>query len=480
MTTPAAEPGTTDDAPAQGDETDRAVIFLGGLPVAAGSELAAVGMAESLKEACNFARPDAGPWSLALSESPATSDPWRRVGTLTPKTPGAGKTVAVYVLDWTDGLLSRWRGRSALVRLCLVVVGLLNVKSFCRFFVTAGAKNTRGRLQLSAAAIMVVALGAYAVVLAATVVALAVGLVAGATDDYRSTRPAPSTSEPGSAAPSTSPISASAEPSPASPSTEQAAGESKAPESSPAVTEPAAQESSAQDLLDNLWVKLSLGTSLVGGVVIAVFRKPLSTLVTSGEMIAVAHSYLVLADGQGEACTALTRLIAMLRSESPDRPITVVAYSFGGFVAVDTFYPTSGTAPTVLSTVDRLVTIGMPFDFGRALRPTWVRAERATGGKPVWINTYASIDLFGSNFRRDKGQGSSQLGFGGSDEQTNKVVPGTNVQWTVDVEPRLVNLLAFYGFISHGMYWSKDGSGRNVFVKIIDEVVPPDQAVTKE
>ena len=55
-----------------------------------------------------------------------------------------------------------------------------------------------------------------------------------------------------------------------------------------------------------------------------------------------------------------------------------------------------------LSTVKNLVTIGCPFDMVRTYWPNYfINRQRQSNAPVQWINIYAPLDVFGSNFRDD-------------------------------------------------------------------------------
>ncbi len=79
--------------------------------------------------------------------------------------------------------------------------------------------------------------------------------------------------------------------------------------------------------------------------------------------------------------------------------ITVLSYSFGAVIALDVLFPRD-TPDSNLAKIDRLLTIGLPFDFIRALWPGYFTERRSSGAlvDEQWVNLYNPADLLGSNF----------------------------------------------------------------------------------
>ena len=82
--------------------------------------------------------------------------------------------------------------------------------------------------------------------------------------------------------------------------------------------------------------------------------------------------------------------------------VDVVAYSFGSIVAIDALFPYVRQPPPRVGTINRLITIGCPFDFVRCYWRDYFEQRFALAGAPkAWVNIYAPSDVFSSNFRDD-------------------------------------------------------------------------------
>ncbi|MEP9415106.1 hypothetical protein ABLE92_12270 [Gordonia sp. VNQ95] len=493
------------------------IVFLGGLASAGEPTCTAEGFARNLLKACTHQFPDSGtygPTALSMSYSTTFGDPQPitkltlakptqrapsnqtspGTGTTTTTPPAAGtaatatpqppseppEIAAIYDLKWASALIDKWHKRNVAVRILSLLPALMRIVPFLRFFTTAGRKNTLGRTQLIAASLMVVALAAYFVLLVITALMLFVAAVRGA---------AASNDNPGQA--STSQASSPTAAPPPTTTTEQAgvteaAATSAVATSSPTTTSEAATQANSSPeasdqvlpMFDTLWQRLMVGTSVAGGVILTLSRQHVARLLRSGEILAIAQSYLNLGDGQGTSAAQLTDLISEISKKEPEREITIVAYSFGALVAIDTLFPTSGEI-AILSKVKRLVTIGAPFDFARAFKPIWHTTQRYPTDF-TWINMYANIDLLGSNFSDQKDPLTAELGMVTPPATAASSAAGSSLsgspytlRWDIEIEPTFMNLLAFYGFQSHTMYWSEDATDRNALTLAVPYLIPP-------
>jgi hypothetical protein len=140
--------------------------------------------------------------------------------------------------------------------------------------------------------------------------------------------------------------------------------------------------------------------------------------------------------------------------EVPYRRVHVVAYSFGSVVALDALFPPNNFsnrpphAPR-LEAIDKLVTIGCPFDFIRALWPRYFEGRVALSDAPrTWFNVYTPADAFGSNFRDDDALGEATVSLAGK-SPNNLVYEQSNYG--------ILDALTFVALRAHGMYFSPDG-----------------------
>ena len=152
----------------------------------------------------------------------------------------------------------------------------------------------------------------------------------------------------------------------------------------------------------------------------------------------------------------------------------MVSYSFGAIVTLDTLFPTTAMPSPAFAKVDKLVTIGCcPVEFATAMHSDWLSGRKNRDGVPKsWLNIYSPVDLLGSDFTvTDKTQPdppSIEL----VPPATGSVVkPTTNHTWDLGIEPTWGNLIEFYGFDSHGMYWGTDKEvDDNVFRVVVNDL----------
>ncbi len=170
-----------------------------------------------------------------------------------------------------------------------------------------------------------------------------------------------------------------------------------------------------------------------------------------------AANYLRLASRKtailGQAAALLEHL-----GERGYRRVHVVSYSFGTLVAMDVLFPHVQPAAR-LGLVHSLVTIGSPFDVVRTYWPAYFTGRHRLDGVPArWINLYAPLDVFGSNFRNDADPGPAEQGIGLGD-RGDTLLPDVNIPWDVGIQTGRVNLLDILtvrGIRIHSSYWSGD------------------------
>lgn len=137
--------------------------------------------------------------------------------------------------------------------------------------------------------------------------------------------------------------------------------------------------------------------------------------------------------------------------ESDYDQVTVLAYSFGTIIALDTIFPMVGaTSHRVADKITSLVTIGCPYDFVRLYwRSYYAEREYKATRLKNWFNIYSAADILSSNFRTDHKVGDASISI-----TQNGVVP-QNLPFNVLPKKRF-NLLGFIllsGIRAHGMYW---------------------------
>lgn len=188
--------------------------------------------------------------------------------------------------------------------------------------------------------------------------------------------------------------------------------------------------------------------------------------VCAGNYIRMANQKSVVL---GQAAALLEHIA---EKEEPYRRVHVVAYSFGTLVAIDALF--SHVHPVArLNTVSSLVTIGCPFDVVRTYWPDYFADRNRLGDVPVkWINLYAPLDVFGSNFRNDNKRGQAEQGVGMvGGNMDEAVLPTSNIAYDVGMQTARINLLDIVtvkGIRIHSNYWTEDDAPE---VSCFDNVV---------
>jgi hypothetical protein len=331
-----------------------------------------------------------------------------------------------YAYVWAGDLNDRWAKQNRFRRAFRLFTNLLAVPPFIRFFKTGGKKNQLGRAQLIVAYLLVVVVLLYFAIL---VWALA--------------------------------------------------------QTGMQFWDKHIDPSSAHNKTGDDGATSTQWTALITTAIAAFWPTTRKKITAVGTGLAAAASYIRMGDGRARVVGGLDNFIEQIRTDNAYDRVTILAYSFGSIIAIDALFPENPTNMQSFKQVSQLVTIGSPFDFVRALRPSWYSPQTrhaATGVPERWLNIYSRVDLMGSNYRTDK-EGSGDplpLTQGNDVEPTSTAVqPTQNEQWEVGVEPSLLNLLEFYGFASHGMYWGMDNEeDRDVFLTVVAEVYAGSEMLT--
>ncbi len=187
------------------------------------------------------------------------------------------------------------------------------------------------------------------------------------------------------------------------------------------------------------------------------FKETISTVATE---FVCASNYLRLANRKpavlGQAAALLEHIA---EKKEAYRQVCVVAYSFGSLVALDILFPHSRPGARV-GTVKSLVTIGCPFDLVRTYWPEYfTRRNRQPGAPKQWINIYAPLDVFGSNFRDDNEAAAAEQGIAVGGKNAETVVPTGNIAYDIGLQTRqlsLFDIFAAKGITIHSLYWTGD------------------------
>jgi len=133
--------------------------------------------------------------------------------------------------------------------------------------------------------------------------------------------------------------------------------------------------------------------------------------------------------------------------------ISIVGFSFGSLVAIDTLFPASKAPTARMERVTSLATIGCPFDLVRMLQPHYYENRFAPDGQDrPWINIYDPVDVLGSNFRDDGKEGSASKGV--TIRGTGAVrQPTGNIPWNSGQPLTLISGLMLASVRAHAQYW---------------------------
>jgi hypothetical protein len=231
------------------------------------------------------------------------------------------------------------------------------------------------------------------------------------------------------------------------------------------------------------------------GAVLLPSRLTVKTLIGQAAVISLSMIYyLNLGEGRSEIFGKLESLIDSVLKKSAIakrdkingsyRHVSVLAYSFGSIVALDSFFPTDRDPAVVFKEVHSLVTIGCPFDFVRSLWRGYFDSRRkfAPSTPERWLNVYSPEDILGSNFRNSAGRGDADVTVQGSAQTTDAAVPlpQKNIVFTQGVEYSRLSWLDSFtllGLRSHGMYWGANATETNCFNDLVPVMFEGDAAL---
>ena len=156
------------------------------------------------------------------------------------------------------------------------------------------------------------------------------------------------------------------------------------------------------------------------------------------------------------------------------RNVSVMAYSFGSIIALDSFFPNGRDPARPFQRVHSLITIGCPFDFVRTMWRDYFDARRRfASGCPVrWLNVYSPEDVLGSNFRDASEVGDPNINIRGaaSEESPDVPLPQKNIVYTQGLDHSRLSWLDSFtliGLRSHGMYWGSGPPETNCFNELV-------------
>lgn len=188
-----------------------------------------------------------------------------------------------------------------------------------------------------------------------------------------------------------------------------------------------------------------------------------------------ASNYLRMANQKQLILGQFMALLEHIAEKSDQyRHIHVVAYSFGSLLAIDALFPNTRPGPR-LAMVKRLVTIGCPLDLVRTYYPNYfTQRQRIAGSPDRWINLYAPLDVFGSNFRNDSRRREADQGVTLLGREITAIGPERNIAYDAGLQIDQLNwfdVLTVKGMKLHGGYWTAEETPElNCFDSIVMEL----------
>lgn len=145
--------------------------------------------------------------------------------------------------------------------------------------------------------------------------------------------------------------------------------------------------------------------------------------------------------------------------------VSVMAYSFGSVIALDTIFPMTGsTSFRVSNKITELVTIGCPYDFIHLYwRSYYAHREYTSETIKNWYNIYSTVDILSSNFRKDGKEAPAQHSV------TQNGIKPTNIPFNVLAEQHYnpIRVIMLAGLRAHGMYWEEQLNSASCFTSLV-------------
>lgn len=428
-----AQPDLTGKTP---ERASQALVYVPGLDLGLTADKTVRGVVTRLQTACDQQAQSRRAtfrvhWYDAALKNDAPSS--EVVATLLRKDGDEEQAVIdVFSYVWSGEFAERWQSQNLFRRAARALLSLFGFARFVRFFNSAGKKTPFGRVQLAAA----LAIAALMVIYSLTLLFAAGQTVYRAVND--------------DAVPTTTTTTTTT-------TTIASAGRAT-------TTVPAA---SSRDPAKRGGLFSAQRIAIIGAAIAALAPKVRRRIEVMGGALFAADGYLRVASDRPAIVGGLVRLIEHV-GEAGYKEVTIVAYSFGSIVAIDALYPTTGEPVRSLDAVGTFVTIGSPFEFAQAVSPNWKEGRHARAGVPkAWVNVYSPIDLLGSDFRSGPNDHKGPVELAPA-VSGGVVTPTVNQVWSFGIEPTGSNLLAFHGFLSHGLYWGSDQtSDQNVFEQVV-------------
>jgi hypothetical protein len=183
-------------------------------------------------------------------------------------------------------------------------------------------------------------------------------------------------------------------------------------------------------------------------------------------------NYLRLANRKtailGQAASLLEHIA---EKEEKYKSVHIVAYSFGTLVALDVVFPHPQPIARIGS-IKNIITIGCPYDLVRTYWPNYFKQRNKHNDVQIqWVNLFAPLDVFGSNFRDDSEQGPASIGIEVNWEGVSSILPDKNIGYVVGMQTeniRISDVLTQEGIKIHSLYWSgADEPETNCFDNVV-------------
>jgi hypothetical protein len=189
-----------------------------------------------------------------------------------------------------------------------------------------------------------------------------------------------------------------------------------------------------------------------------------------GATMLATLAYLRIGVQRAALAGRLRGLIEYVAEQNPGyRRVDLVGYSFGSLVVLDSLFPQQGPPDPRYRLVRGLVTIGCPWDGVRLLYPGFTRNRFASAGVPAgWLNIYAPLDVFGSNFRDDAELADATVAVAQTPDG-DRMTP-TNVAYRTVPDASglsVMDVITFMGIRAHTYYWGDREEGETTCFEIV-------------
>lgn len=208
----------------------------------------------------------------------------------------------------------------------------------------------------------------------------------------------------------------------------------------------------------------------------------------AGGFTACLLNYLSSSDQKAAVIGQFTALLDFVASRplAADAPfgtakyehVTVVAYSFGSVIALDSLYPRSNPPSARYDAVTMLVTIGCPLNLITSIYPKYFTQRYAPGTTRDWVNVYSPDDLLGTNLSESAFPSPIQLRDGRRPIRPRS--DAFNLEWSSRFSEHLSAIAPFLliGFQRHSQYWERSHEDDAGCLRLVAEHLKRDVAAS--